>query len=297
MDQSEATVADLVFVIENLHNRINAMNEQNNRNLPTVAQAPMKKKLPDPERYDGEDRSHFPAFEINLKAKVHGDAEILGNAKDRVLYAYSRLSGKAAALMQPWIEANGGAPSFNFSNFLDQLRMTFRDPESTRRAATKLANMQQGTASLTEYLADFDRTMLEAKAHLWTEDSKISYLRKGLRPELLDHLQFIDEPDEYIDFCAKLKWIEQKRESTAALKLSQGLVVAPQSKISGNRSNKVGGAKPTSSPDTMDWEPTLSKLRQRRAKGVSSGEIKKRREENRCIRCGSSEHFLKNCIF
>ena len=119
--------------------------------------------------------------------------------------------------MQPWIEANGGAPSFNFSNFLDQLRMTFRDPESTRRAATKLANMQQGTASLTEYLADFDRTMLEAKAHLWTEDSKISYLRKGLRPELLDHLQFIDEPDESISIFAQSSSGSSRRERVQPL--------------------------------------------------------------------------------
>ena len=50
----------------------------------------------------------------------------------------------------------------------------------------------------------------------------------------------------------------------------------------------------------MDWEPTLSNSRQRRAKWVDEVEMKKRREEKRSIsllRLARTTSFLRYCIF
>lgn len=56
-------------------------------------------------------------------------------------------------------------------------------PEMARRAVGRLGTMRQGRQSLTDYLAEFDRTLLEAKANDWTDTVKIDYLiaQQGLK--------------------------------------------------------------------------------------------------------------------
>jgi hypothetical protein len=60
-------------------------------------------RLPDPEKFNGEDLSLYPQFEGKLHAKLEIDRASIGEAKEQLWYGFSRLEGKAAARIYPWI--------------------------------------------------------------------------------------------------------------------------------------------------------------------------------------------------
>ena len=66
----------------------------------SVADDGRKKKLPDPERFDGEDRAKYPTFETYLLAKLDVDRLVIGNEQTQVFYAFGRLTGRAAEQMR-----------------------------------------------------------------------------------------------------------------------------------------------------------------------------------------------------
>ena len=93
-----------------------------------------KKKLPDPERFDGDDRAKYPTFEIYLLAKFDVDRLVIGNEQTQVFYAFGRLTGKAAEKMRPWVTAYVDSPSFTVTGFIKQMRAPSLDPELASRA-------------------------------------------------------------------------------------------------------------------------------------------------------------------
>lgn len=208
----------------------------------------------------------------------------MGEESNRVWYAYSRLSGRAAEQMQPWGSIFADSKQFTVNKFFEQMQSAFQDPELPRRAVAKLGSMRQGKQPLPEFIPEFDRTLLEAKAGDWHDAVKINYLRKGLSQELVNALIFVDEPEEYTAFCSKSKLLDQKREAARSTGYPHPILT--------NAQRSTGPAKVTN-----DWEPALSQLRQRRAKWVGDEEIAKRRRERRCVRCGVSGHFIRDCIF
>ena len=70
--------------------------------------------------------------------------------------------------------------------------------------------MQQGKQGLTDYLAEFDRTLLEAGANEWVDTVKIDYLCRGLSQDLINILVSINKPTTYPAFCSKIHLLEQK---------------------------------------------------------------------------------------
>ena len=260
----------------------------------SVPQVKVRKHLADPEPFDGSNESGYRAFETSLKAKLHIDGAYIGGRTNQVYYCFTRLSGKAASMMQPWMARHENDTTiFTVGNFIDQLRKAFQNPELERQAEEKLYNMRQGRATVIDYLADVDRTILEANALSYADSSKISCARRGLNQELKDVLVAVREPTTYPEWCRDIIHIAQKASTNKAQKSSGRY--GPATDFSSRRPQPPPEVPESTTP--MDWEPTVSQLRERRAKWVDEREIAKRRRENRCIRCGSSDHYLKNCIF
>ena len=219
-DQPQVNAQGQAVMIEQLRAQIAQPSQLVSAHV-TTPHPPMKKKLPDPERYDGEDKAKYPSFETNLEAKIALDGNILGSRANQVWYAYGRLTGRASELLQPWIQKHKDTPWFTVSSFIEQMRATFQDPELGRRALDKLGSMRQGKQGLREFLADFDRTLLEARGASWDDDVKIDYLRRALSQDLIETLVTVDEPTEYAAFCSKIKWLEQKKDSAQARREQQ----------------------------------------------------------------------------
>ena len=90
--------------------------------------------LPNPEKFDGSELGFFPQFEGLLRAKLEIDGPSIGQEKERVWYAFGRLSGDASARIYPWIEYAERENKFTVREFIEQLRTAFRDPRQQQKA-------------------------------------------------------------------------------------------------------------------------------------------------------------------
>ena len=60
--------------------------------------------------------------------------------------------------------------------------------------------MKQGRRDLGVFLAEFDRTVLEAEANMWDDAAKISYLKRALNQDIGRPLITVEEPKSYTVF-------------------------------------------------------------------------------------------------
>ena len=158
-------------------------------------------KLPDPEKFSGEDLSLFPQFFSQLKAKLKIDAESIGNENDRVWYGFSRLSGKAAARVHPWVSTYCDDPTFSLGSFFKQLEIAFEDPARKKKALTRLNTLRQGNRLFTDLMSEFDQLLLEAGGHGWSDDVKKGYLSAALNYPLRERLVTVKEESTYENYC------------------------------------------------------------------------------------------------
>ncbi|KAK9364578.1 hypothetical protein V1509DRAFT_667903 [Lipomyces kononenkoae] len=120
-------------------------------------------KLPDPEKFTGEDLSLFPQFLGKLQAKLEIDAAAIGTGRDHVWYGFSRLDGKAAARLYPWTSTyKDSATNFTVESFYMQLSIAFEDQAQRDKALNRLNTLRQGSRSFNELLSELDRLLLEA---------------------------------------------------------------------------------------------------------------------------------------
>ena len=202
-DNNSASIADLMTAVVSLQQQLVHQ---------TQVTEPQKKKLPDPERFDGQDRSQYPTFETYLRAKLNVDSLVIGNEATKVYYAFGRLSGLAAEQMRPWVSTYTDTPFFTVSRFIKHMRSSFLDPELQSRAQSKLGYMRQNKRSIGEFLAEFDKTIFEAGAVLWDDAAKISPLKRALNQDIRQLLVTVNEPREYTAFCQVLKELERKKD-------------------------------------------------------------------------------------
>lgn len=116
--------------------RINEMIEMQNQRIEQfrkeIAMTILPKpRLPDILQYDGNPRT-FDQFEVNLLCKIRVDGRALGREEEWVLYGYNRLEQGPAQVMNEWIlERLSGKRSFDWDEFLAELRENFRDKVDT----------------------------------------------------------------------------------------------------------------------------------------------------------------------
>src|SRR6266536_3242540 len=58
-----------------------------------------------PDKYDGKNKTAYPAFKGHLRAKLRIDQAAIRGEPEQVWYAFGRLSDKAADRIFPWIES------------------------------------------------------------------------------------------------------------------------------------------------------------------------------------------------
>jgi Ty3 transposon capsid-like protein len=264
-----------------------------NPELATTVKRP-RPKLPDPEKYSGEDSSLFPQFLGKLQVKLEIDAEAIGTERDRVWYGFNRLEGKAAARVFPWMSTYDSSLSFSLKDFYQQLRTAFEDPARKEKALIRLNTLRQNNRSFNDLVSEFDRLLLEAGGHGWSDDVKKGYIRAALNQSLRERLITIKEEPTYEQYCLQVKEIADRLAEFRRVSQNQ-------------RTNAVSAHADTSSGlssqpfqnqgESMEWEPTTSSVKKSRAKWVSQEEIQRRRTSSLCLRCGNAGHFVKNCPF
>ena len=247
-------------------------------------------RLPDPEKFDGSDLSLFPQFESQLRAKLRIDEAAIGGPVEQIWYGFSRLSGKAASRIHPWIATYERTTDFTIEKFFDQLRAAFKDIAQQEKALDKLNSLRQGNRPFDEFLSEFDRLLLEAGGHAWDGRVKKGYMKSALNYTIKDRMVALEEKESYEEFCRQVKGIADRLAELMGGRARPNTTTdGGSAKTTNNEADGADGA--------MDWEATVSAVQVRRAKWVDSSVIEQRKKEGNCFRCGSSEHRIRGCPY
>ena len=103
--------------------------------------------------------------------------------------------------------------SLTTEGLFTQLRTAYDDYESAERAARKLNVLRQGTKPFSTFLAEFDRTILDAGGLYWDEQVKKTFLTNGIATELQEALVATTIPPTYIGYCNLLQSVSNNLEA------------------------------------------------------------------------------------
>jgi hypothetical protein len=268
-------------------------------------------KLPDPERFNGDDTSLYPQFEGKLRAKLTIDAAAIGSEKDRIWYGFSRLEGKAGARIYPWMETyQANALTFTLENFYKQLRSAFRDAAQQDKALAKLNSLRQSNRPFNDLLSDLDRLLLEAGGHGWDDKVKKGYLRAAISQSLREQLIAVKEEESYDEYCQQVKEIADRMMEFKRIASARTYGAAHQytgtirQRTPVNQPASRNAPTPALVGDPMDWQPSAARssapninTTNKRAKHVSEEEIESRKRTGRCLRCGAHGHRIRECPY
>ena len=158
-----------------------------------------------PTAFDGKDRVKYAAFRHKLRTKMGIDHGFWRNDYERVNHMFSCLTGAAETALRPWIETHAASiesttPSAP-ADFLKKLDELFLDNELQTRAFAKLTTLRQRGSAFEDYLALFQRYLMESGEITLSDRAKKSHLRNGLNDELRQVLVGVEEKDGFDDYC------------------------------------------------------------------------------------------------
>lgn len=245
-----------------------------------------KHSLSHPDKYDGEDRTAYPAFKGYLKAKLRIDRLAIGDEPELVWYAFGRLTGKAADRMFPWLESmdQRGEP-LRVATFMDQLDAAFCDPQVAQRALEWVNNKRQGRTPFRDFIQEFEQKLLEAGGWEFSDGIRKGFLKAALNLDIKTELVAQAEPDSYAEY---VNLVRRTSDNLDEIKRLRG-------KKKGWGPTPPQPNRPRDADDPMEWEPTPRTSAGRQAKWVSKDVLKDRREKQQCVRCGSNDHFVGQC--
>jgi hypothetical protein len=241
-----------------------------------------KDELPDAPEFDGK-KQDFQPWLAHVHAKLTIDREDRTEAV-RAWYVHSRLRGKAMKQVNPWVAQAQSSGTMTVEGLVEQLRLAYEDPMATARAATRLNSLKQGTKSFAVFIADFDRTILEAGGAAWADSMKQMFLSNSMSEELKRAMVTAQAEPSYARYCSQLHTVSQRLEALQDQKKTQ-------------TSRSWNQSRSTPKEEGMDWEPTRTVAigSTQGTKWASDEETARRRKEGLCLKCGNAEHFVRNC--
>jgi hypothetical protein len=166
-----------------------------------------RQSLPPASKYDGEDKTLFSGWVMELKAKLAIDGKAIGDEQAQFYYIFTRLEGKAKIRMEAWTQRNMEAYAWSVAGFFLELDRVFRDSRQIERAIWSLSNTGQGEKTMDEYIAETNRYIAEAVGSGWDSTVKKGYLRHGINKKVLEKLIGRDEPADYEAYCGVVRQV------------------------------------------------------------------------------------------
>ncbi|BCR83504.1 uncharacterized protein ACHE_80210S [Aspergillus chevalieri] len=273
MDPFQELRNEFSSTIRALQNEIESV-----KNEPKPLQRP-KPCLPDPEKFNGQSLK-FDTWLASMKAKLRIDAPAIGDAVAQFYYVYLNLESKVQALVLPQLSYAEDTNTWDYNTILDQLSLVYDNPNKVQEAEDYLLVLKQDSGeSVAAYIAKFERILYEAKGKDWPDVTKISAFRKGLNPTLRGRLnQQLNLPKSYTDFLRVVQQLGSHSFSSNSTNVSHS-----QSHQSGSHTKS----------DPMDL--SVININSLSAASTSLDERNRRRQQGSCVRCGSSDHWVKDC--
>ena len=99
---------------------------------------------------------------------------------------------------------------------IGQLVAAYDDVDAAERASRKLSQLKQEGKPFSTFLAEFDRTLLEAGGLSWADPVKKTFLSNSLSYELRNALVATPTPPTYREYCTLLHTVSTNlRRATA----------------------------------------------------------------------------------
>ncbi|KAL1952627.1 hypothetical protein VTO42DRAFT_4597 [Malbranchea cinnamomea] len=196
------------------------------------------------------------------------------------------------------MELNQGNPElFTPEQLISQMDAAFDDPNRCILAAAELHRIRQSNRLYREFITDFEGKLLAANGFVWDDVLKKEYPTEALDHDL--HLAVVTLSSgltytQYRDAVGDAAVLLEHFRPLRPLHTPGKAHFCPPS--SRPAPAPVSATVPIAGrdPNTIDWEPTSSKMR---VKWVSKAEKERRRKERLCIHCGAFGHFIRECPY
>ena len=235
--------------------------------------------------------------QLHLKLFVNKDR--FTGEKSGLIYAISRLEGRALSQVQPYVNSQHEISLPDVPSLLLLLEHAFGDPDRKATAQRELRALRQANREFHVYLADFQRIAPDTN---FDEEAQRAALQQGISEELQQLMVTQQVPEDLNELISLLQRLDtRQRNVNALLRKSYSPRSAPSSSDAGTtlRNHPSGGvalprtvspaaAAPASPPDAMD----LSAFSRGK---LPSAEVTRRMNEGLCRYCGESGHFAANC--
>ena len=150
--------------------------------------------IPDPDKFDGTNRSYLREFVYMMRNKLRGNADwysagdnLEGTRVARLNYAYSRTSGVCAKQLLTHLRAENSLQGdiTTDEEVFEFIKRTFDDPDRVGTAQRVLANLRQAKRPYLEYRSEFQQYMNDTG---YDEIALKSAFQLGLSVEIRDKL-------------------------------------------------------------------------------------------------------------
>ena len=220
---------------------------------------------------------------------MDGLSGALGDSVAQFYYVYDRLESQVQSQVLPQLATAEQEQFWSYQSILDQLSRALDNPNKTQEAVDRLHRIDQASESIPNYIAKFERMLYEAKGHNWDDDRKISAFRFGLNSTIKNRLaQQLELPSSYPQFLRAVQKLSSRSGTLGPLNPTHNPSSRPHTANAPPATARYG--------DPMD----VSNI------GINSIEVpghflfseptrQSYRDIGACLRCGSFDHWLKDC--
>lgn len=241
--------------------------------------------LAPPERFSGEAK-RFQTFFTQCELHFLSRPEVFSSDMSKITFMISYLSGEAASWAGVLVKQKDLA-LYDFKLFKEEFSKLFDKRQESLQVDGELLELKQGNRELVSYITQFKTLVVESN---WPEEKRASLFYRGLRDELKDALSgVVNRPtscDALMDLVVQLDFRLYERR----LERRRG------DNKQENKSNPRFD-RPRLEFVNRDFRSKNSESSGRIRGPLSKEERDRRRNNNLCLYCGRSGHFLGNCPY
>jgi hypothetical protein len=271
-----------------------------NTEIPPIVVAPQvqKKALKWPDEFDG-NRSKFRGWKQEIEDKLDMDGDLIGPWKAQWYGINQCLGEKPRRVVATFYASGGPQGDHNPEAFLSYLESSYGDPNQASKAATKLRTLKQSDhQTFATFLPTFEQTLAEAGGFSWPDTAKLTMLDSAINDNLRRALVSVDLPDVYSEWVQQVMKVSYKLEALTPRQRTGGRYPAGGSQTQTRAPTPQHDAEGDTKMTGVNQTSTTAKNKNKqRARWVSDEEMRKRRQEGRCYRCGANTHHYGKCPY